>query len=230
LARVNNFETDTILNVKANYATVTGSVLSITEQHRKKGASSWSSASSVTNNTDKHISLDNQYEWEVRITVADSFASVQYTTSIGKGTPLMFYDVKRSSVGINGFPDDDDQLYVGGNIKATGELSVGDAVSTRANLGIGCTSLLSSALSSGSTTIVVSGYKAIVLIGKGGSTTPSQTVIVPLDYLDSTEKSFSFTHGYQSQYTYIYLSISGSTVTIRFGGGSGALQAVYGVN
>ena len=123
LARVNNFETDTILNVKANYATVTGSVLSITEQHRKKGTSSWSSASSVTDNTDTHITLDNQYEWEVLITVADSFASVQYTSSVGKGTPLLFYDVKRSSVGVNGFPDDDEELYVGGSIKATGKIT-----------------------------------------------------------------------------------------------------------
>lgn len=230
LARINNFETDTILHVSSNIATVTGSILTITEQHRKKGTSSWSTASAVTDNTDKHISLDNRYEWEVLITVADSFASVQYLTSVGKGTPLVFYDIKRDSVAINGFPDADNQFYVGGNIKATGELTVGDAVSTRANLGIGCTSLLSSALSSGSTTIDVSGYKAIMLIGKGGSATPSQTVIVPLDYLDSTEKSFSFTYGYQSQYTYIYLSISGSIATIRFGGGSGSLQAVYGVN
>lgn len=137
LARVNNFETDTILHVRSRIATVTGSVLSIREQHRKKGTSSWSTASAVTDNTDKHISLDNQYEWEVRITVADSFASVQYTTSIGKGTPLMFYDVKRSSVGVNGFPDDDEQFYVGGTLKATGNVSTPKVVCNKVSVSSG---------------------------------------------------------------------------------------------
>ena len=128
LARINNFETDTILHVSSNIATVTGSVLSIREQHRKKGTSSWSSASSVTDGVDKHISLDNQYEWEVLITVADSFASVQYIASVGKGTPLVFYDIKRDSVAINGFPDADNQFYVGGSIKATEDIETAGKV------------------------------------------------------------------------------------------------------
>ena len=137
LARVNNFETDTILHVSSNIATVTGSVLSIREQHRKKGTSSWSTASAVTDNTDKHISLDNRYEWEVLITVADSFASVQYIASVGKGTPLVFYDVKRSSVGVNGFPDDDEQFYVGGTLKATGNVSTPKVVCNKVSVSSG---------------------------------------------------------------------------------------------
>ena len=34
----------------------------------------------------------------------------------------MIYDIKRKSVGINGIPDADYQLYVGGNIKTSGGL------------------------------------------------------------------------------------------------------------
>ena len=232
LERVNGFETNTILTVDGTISAVQGSSMSISERHRILNGT-WSSSSSVSDNTPTTLSLDNTKEWEVEVSISDSFTTLNPTTyilTVGKGIPIAFIDTDMGSVGINGFPDDDNQLYIDGNIKATGELEVGDAASTRTNLGLGCTSLLSSSLTSGSTTVNASGYNMLLLIGKGGNATPSQTVIIPVSYLDATEKSFSFTHGYESQYTYIYISISGTTVTIRFGGGSGALQAVYGVN
>lgn len=239
IERVNGFETDTILTVDGTISTVPGNTMSITERHRIVNGT-WSSSSSVADNTPTTLSLDNTEEWEVEVTVSDSFTSdprissnpTVYTLMVGKGIPIMFIDTEMTSVGINGFPDDDDQLYVGGNIKATGELAVGDAASTRTNLGIGCTSLLNSPLSSGSTTINASGYNMLLFIGKGGSQTPSQTILVPVNFLTSSEQSFSFTHGYNNQYTYFYLSISNSIVTIRYGGSSnsGSIQAVFGIN
>lgn len=232
LERVNGFETNTILNADGSISAVQGSVMTITEKHMQQGGS-WSSPVTVPDATDYTLNLDNTKEWTVLVSIWDSFTvndPVTITRTVGKGIPIAFIDVDKSSIGIHGFPDDDNQLYVGGNIKTTGEIAVGDAAGTRANIGIGCTSLLNSPLSSGSTTIDASGYNTLLLIGRGGSSTPSQTLMVPVDYLGSSEQSFSFTHGYESQYTYIYLSISSSTVTIRFGGGNGSLQAVYGVN
>jgi len=234
LARINGFETTTELTVNANYSSVTGNAVSLTERHRTLDSSTWSSTTTIYNNTTVFLSLDNTKEWEVEVTVGDRFTTeiTEYYLTVGKGIPIMFIDTEMNSVGVNGFPDDDNQIYVDGSIKATGELQVGDAASTRTNLGLGCTSLLSTPLTSGSTTVDASGYNMLLLIGKGGQATPSQTVLVPVSFLSSSEVSFSFTHGYESQYTYIYLTISGTTVTIRFGGSSnnGSLQAVYGVN
>lgn len=234
LERVNGFETNTILTVKGSISTVIGSTMSISERHRIVNGT-WSSSSSVADNTPTTLSLDNTKEWEVEVSVSDSFTTSSptvYILTVGKGIPIMFIDTEMTSVGINGFPDDDDQLYVDGNIKVTGELEVGNAAETRTNLGIGCTSLLNSPLSSGSTTINASGYNMLLFIGRGGSQTPSQTILVPVNYLTSSEQSFSFTHGYNNQYTYFYLSISNSIVTIRYGGSSnsGLITAVFGIN
>ena len=234
LARINGFETTTELTVNATYSSVTGNAVSLTERHRTLDSTTWSSTTTIYNNSTVYLSLDNTKEWEVEVTVGDRFTTenTEYYLTVGKGIPIAFIDTEMGSVGIHGFPDADNQLYVGGDVKVTGELEVGDAASTRTNLGLGCTSLLSTPLTSGTTTVDASGYNMLLLIGKGGNSTPSQTVLVPVSFLSSSEVSFSFTHGYESQYTYIYLSISGTTVTIRFGGSnnSGSLQAVYGVN
>ena len=235
LARVNGFETNTVLTVNATYSAIGTNAVTIMVYYRIIGAPSWSGPFYITNNTPVTYGFDNTKEWEVEVTVLDSFPFDNYTSyylTVGKGIPIAFIDTDMGSVGIHGFPDADNQLYVGGDVKVTGEIEVGDAASTRTNLGLGCTSLLSSPLTSGSTTVNASGYNTLLLIGKGGQATPSQTILVPVSYLSASEVSFSFTHGYESQYTYIYLSISNSVVTIRFGGtdNNGSLQAVYGVN
>lgn len=128
LARIDNFYTASILNVDGKISPLDGrNVLSITEKHRKIGTSSWSTPATVQDATDTTIQLDYSYEWEVLITVSDSFSSVEYTATVGRGIPIFFWDRLKHSVGVNGFPDEDDQLYVGGKIKATGNIQ-GDKI------------------------------------------------------------------------------------------------------
>ena len=109
-----------------------------------------------------------------------------------------------------------------------------DAPTARSNLGIGCTNLNSGTIDSSSSpvTLDVSGYKSLMFIGKAGNTSPQQTLTIPIDYFDSTDKAFSFTHGYDSQYMYFTVSIDDGEVTITYGNSNnnGALLAVYGVN
>ena len=118
IARVNGFETATVLTVNATYSSINNqNVLSITEKHRIVGDTTWSSESSVTNNTATTLSLNFQNDWEVMIKVADKFSYTEYRATVGRGIPTAFFDVKRHSFGVNGFPDADEQLYVGGQIK-----------------------------------------------------------------------------------------------------------------
>lgn len=115
--RVNGFETNTILTVDGTISTVTGSSMAISERHRKTGGS-WIGPNPVTDNTPTTLSLDYTDEWEIEVSVSDSFTTstpTVYVLPVGKGIPPAFVDVDKNSLGVNGFPDDDDQLFVGGN-------------------------------------------------------------------------------------------------------------------
>lgn len=127
LQRVDNFYTETILNVDGKISSVAGrNTLTITEKHRQAGSgSAWTTPTSVPDATDTTLNLDNLYDWEVLITVSDAFSSKEYTATVGRGIPIVFFDKKRHSLSVNGFPDDDNQLYIGGSIKATEDADVG---------------------------------------------------------------------------------------------------------
>ena len=122
LERQNGFETNTDLKVDGSISSVTGSSMSITEQHKEVGGS-YSSPTSVPDNTQVTLSLNNQKEWTVVVSVWDSFTvstPTEYTLTVSKGIPIAFIDIDMNSVGVNGFPDDNAQLYVDGHVKADG--------------------------------------------------------------------------------------------------------------
>lgn len=119
LERYNGFETRTVLTVNATITAITGSSLAIYERHREKGGS-WSVLAAVSNNTPTDLTLLNTKEWDVEVQVSDSFTTstpTSYILSVGKGIPTIFIDPEKGSVAIHGFPDDDEQLFVGGTLK-----------------------------------------------------------------------------------------------------------------
>lgn len=130
LARVNGFETATVLTVNCTYSNIPGNQLDILAYHRIVGDTWILPPTTVTNNTPVTLTLDNTKEWEVKVVIDDSFTqlssseSVTYTLTVGKGIPIAFIDTEMGSVGIHGFPDADNQLYVGGDVKVTGDLDL----------------------------------------------------------------------------------------------------------
>lgn len=126
LERVNGFETNTTLTVDGSISSVTGSSMSITEEHSDDNGSTWTAAAAVTDNTPTTLSLLNTSEWLVRVKVWDSFTSgspTVYVLSVGKGIPIAFIDADLNAIGVNGFPDDNNQIYVDGTVKATGMIT-----------------------------------------------------------------------------------------------------------
>lgn len=136
LSRVNGFYTDTVLYVDASMSSVSNTnSMTIQEQHRKSGESTWSTATTVQNKTNTTIALDNSYAWEMQILVTDEYTTTTYGATVGKGIPIMFIDKDKNSIGVNGYPDADNQIYVDGTIKATGSGEIGGDFDIAGRLG-----------------------------------------------------------------------------------------------
>lgn len=139
IKRVSNFYTETTIKASATYSSLDGAnSVTITYAAKKKGASTWEQQGTLTNGVATTLQLDNQYEWQIGISVTDVFVSTTYTGILSRGIPLIFFDRKRSSVGINCIPENDNSLEVngdqfmkidGGRVAAQGAISGGSVSS-----------------------------------------------------------------------------------------------------
>ena len=113
--RVDNYYTTTNVTVNATYASLGGhNTLSISAQYKKTTESSYSAAVTIVNGETKALSLDNNYEWNLKVIVADSLGSTTYNLIIERGLPILFVDRVKNSIGINCFPQYSDSLEVNG--------------------------------------------------------------------------------------------------------------------
>ena len=114
-ARVDNYYTTTNVTVNANYSSLGGhNTLTITARYKKTTASSYGTAVTLTNGSTTALSLDNNYEWNLRIKVEDSIGSTTYNLVIGRGLPIFFADRLLNSVGVNCFPKNSGSFEVNG--------------------------------------------------------------------------------------------------------------------
>lgn len=119
LQRQNNYYTATDLRVDAFVMSFDGNVPTITGKYRQIGTSAWTTISNIQDNVMKTLQLDNTKEFELEITITDSFGgSRTYTKADGLivniGMPIIYFDRTKRSVGINCFPRDDASLEVNG--------------------------------------------------------------------------------------------------------------------
>lgn len=113
--RVDNFYTTTNVTVNATYASIGGhNTLTITARYKKTSDSSYGVPVTLTDGQTTALSLDNSYEWNLQITVADLLGSTIYNLVIGRGLPIWFIDRVLNSVGINCFPLQNNSLEVNG--------------------------------------------------------------------------------------------------------------------
>ena len=110
--RVNNFYSETNIKVDADYASINGNnAITIGYQATENNAARTVISGTLTDNVTSQVTLDNEYEWAIVITLTDSLGgTTSYTVYLSKGMPMVFYDTLRKSVGINCFPSKDGVL------------------------------------------------------------------------------------------------------------------------
>lgn len=118
LARRNNFYTQCDLLVDCTFSSLNNTnSITIQYQTKKVSDSSYGALTTIQNNVETTINLDNSYQWNVKIIATDSLgSSVNYVLFVDKGIPLFFVDKDKNSIGINCFPVNDNSLEVNGFI------------------------------------------------------------------------------------------------------------------
>lgn len=115
LGRQNNYYTDTDINVDANYSSLDNkNVLTLKVRSKKAGESTYGAYTTLQDNVTTTLQLDNTYQWDVQVLVQDLIGSTTYNLTIDRGIPIVFFDRKRRSMGINCFPENDTSLEVNG--------------------------------------------------------------------------------------------------------------------
>lgn len=116
LERESNYYSATDITVDAEYSSVNGqNTITISYACTKDGDASASVSGTLQDNVQATITLDNNYAWTVVVTLTDRFGNTTtYTNIVPRGIPLIFFDILKSSVGINCFPENNDTLEVNG--------------------------------------------------------------------------------------------------------------------
>ena len=115
LNRKNNYYSESILNVNANYASIGGkNTVAIRYRTKKVSESSYGSYATIQNNVDANFTADNKYEWNVQVEVSDRIGKTTYNLILPKGIPITYTDIKKYSFGVNCFPKHDNSLEVNG--------------------------------------------------------------------------------------------------------------------
>ena len=111
MQRLNNFYSTTNITVDADYSSLDGkNTITITYRAGIQGSGAYTVSGTLQDNVQGSFEADNKQNWSVQVTVQDLFDSTTYTLSLGRGIPIVFYDVDKSSVGINTFPSHDNSL------------------------------------------------------------------------------------------------------------------------
>lgn len=115
LNRKNNYYSESILNVNANYASIGGkNEVTIKYCTKKVTDSTFSAYTTIQNNTDANFTADNSYEWNIQVEVSDRIGKTTYNLILPKGIPITYTDIKKYSFGVNCFPKFNKSIEVNG--------------------------------------------------------------------------------------------------------------------
>lgn len=126
--RKSNFYSETDINVNADYSSLNNkNQITIKYQYKKTTDSSYSALQTLQDDVTTTFTIDNTYAWNVKVIITDLLGSTTYNIFVDKGTPIVFFDRKLFSMGVNCLPTNeysiesshlpiDDVIYVGSQV------------------------------------------------------------------------------------------------------------------
>lgn len=105
LHRLNNFEPTTYITANARYSYLNGkNSVTISAKFKKVSDSSYGTPIELEDSIQSTVTCDRDSAYEFVVTIADKLESTDYAMTLGKGIPAFFIDTKKSSVGVNCLP------------------------------------------------------------------------------------------------------------------------------
>lgn len=105
LHRLNNFEPTTYITANARCSYLNGkNAVTISAKFKKVSDSSYGTQIKLEDSIQSTVTCDRDSAYDFVVTIADKLESTDYNLALGKGIPAFFIDTKKSSVGVNCLP------------------------------------------------------------------------------------------------------------------------------
>lgn len=137
--RLSNYYSQCFLTVDARYSSLDEkNTIDIQYRLKKNEDSTWEDWIQLQDNVQVTFTADNLYAWDLQVRLEDILGTIttyNMPKAIDVGTPLVFYDLKNRSVGVNSIPNNQGTLEVNGidvsNTYRTTEIRIGTWIDGR---------------------------------------------------------------------------------------------------
>lgn len=115
VTRQANYYSNCSIVVNADYAFLDDkNTVNIKYRIKKDGSDSWSDFVTIENHASTNFEADNNFKWAVQVVISDRLGTTTYNVDLAKGVPIIYFDRKKQSVGINCFPKNEGNLEING--------------------------------------------------------------------------------------------------------------------
>lgn len=128
LHRLNNFEPETYITTSVRYSYLNGkNAVTISARFKKVSDLSYGTQIELKDSIQSTVTCDRDSAYDFIVTIADKLETTEYNLTLGKGIPAFFIDTKKSSVGVNCLPTQEDAFQLGDSawLTAQGAYPVG---------------------------------------------------------------------------------------------------------
>ena len=111
LNRKNNFYDETYLKANATFSSLdNNNTLSIQYKYKESESQNWSNLTSLTNNQEIVLELDNTKSFDFQVILTDRIGTKTYNLELARGIPIIFFDRLLRAVGVGTLPDAENRL------------------------------------------------------------------------------------------------------------------------